>query len=75
MEERISGKCVWFSSAKGYGFLSRSDGGAEVFCHFSAIQSEGYKKLDEGEEVTFSIETGPKGKEQAANVVKQAVTA
>lgn len=74
MEERISGKCVWFNNAKGFGFISR-DGGPDVFVHFSAIASEGYKYLQEGEEVTFSIELGPKNKEQAANVVKQAVTA
>ena len=63
-----TGTCLNFSAAKGYGFLSRDEGGPDVFCHFSAIQIEGYKKLIAGQRVSFNIETGPKGKPQACNV-------
>lgn len=66
--ERIIGKTVWFNAGKGYGFLSRNDGGPEVFVHYSAIQSDGYKSLTQGQEVEFSIVTGQKGP-QAENVV------
>lgn len=61
------GHVVWFNNAKGYGFLSRTDGGKDVFTHFSAIQSEGYKSLREGDAVSFEIVTGEKG-QQAENV-------
>lgn len=57
----------WFNSAKGFGFLSR-EGGPDVFCHYTAIQCEGYKKLNEGDQVTFDIGQGQKGP-QAENVV------
>lgn len=70
--ERIKGKTVWFSAEKGYGFL-RPDGGNDqddIFVHFSVIESDGYKKLVEGEAVEYSIEPGPKGKPQATSVVK-----
>lgn len=67
MSERISGTVKWFNGAKGYGFIERS-GGADVFVHFSAIQGEGFKNLQEGEKVEFTVEQGPKGL-QAANVV------
>ncbi|MBM3124379.1 MAG: cold-shock protein [Chloroflexi bacterium] len=67
MSERISGTVKWFNGAKGYGFIERS-GGADVFVHFSAIQGEGFKNLQEGEKVEFTVEQGPKGP-QAANVV------
>lgn len=60
----------WFSSQKGYGFITPEDGSKDVFVHFSAIQSEGYKKLDEGDKVEFEIVDGDKGK-QAGNVVKK----
>ena len=56
----------WFSNEKGYGFISQSDG-EDVFVHFSAIQTEGYKSLNEGQAVEFDVTDGPKGK-QAANV-------
>ncbi len=62
------GKVKWFNNEKGYGFIALDDG-KDVFVHFSAIQTEGYKTLEEGQEVEFDIEQGPKG-EQAANVIK-----
>ncbi|CAH2712974.1 MULTISPECIES: cold-shock protein [Neobacillus] len=62
------GKVKWFNSEKGFGFIER-EGGEDVFVHFSAIQSEGYKSLDEGQEVTFEIENGQRGP-QAVNVRK-----
>ena len=58
--ERLQGKVAWFNNAKGFGFLTR-DGGADVFVHFSSIQSEGYKSLSEGDEVSFMIVQGEKG--------------
>lgn len=63
----MNGKCKWFNAKKGYGFITAEDG-TDVFVHFSAIQSEGYKKLDTGDLVTFDIVDGKKGK-QAGNVV------
>ncbi|MCM3726899.1 CspA family cold shock protein [Neobacillus bataviensis] len=63
------GKVKWFNSEKGFGFIER-EGGEDVFVHFSAIQGEGYKSLDEGQEVTFEIENGQRGP-QAVNVQKQ----
>ncbi|MFB9758900.1 MULTISPECIES: cold-shock protein [Bacillaceae] len=62
------GKVKWFNSEKGFGFIER-EGGEDVFVHFSAIQGEGYKSLDEGQEVTFEIENGQRGP-QATNVRK-----
>ncbi len=67
MEERLVGTVKWFNATKGYGFIGREDG-EDVFVHFSAISTEGYRKLVEGQKVEFSIEQGPKGL-QAANVV------
>jgi len=60
------GTVKWFSNEKGYGFISR-EGGEDVFVHFSSIEGEGYKTLNEGQAVEFEIVDGPKGK-QAANV-------
>ncbi len=60
------GTVKWFSNEKGYGFISR-EGADDVFVHFSAIEGEGYKTLNEGQAVEFEIVDGPKGK-QAANV-------
>lgn len=67
MSERVTGTVKWFNNTKGYGFLAQENG-ADVFVHFSAIQGEGYRSLEEGQTVEFSIEKGPKGL-QAANVV------
>jgi len=67
MSERIVGTVKWFNAEKGYGFISR-DGGPDVFVHYSSIQSEGFRKLVEGQKVEFTVEQGPKGP-QAANVM------
>lgn len=62
-----NGRCKWFSSAKGYGFITPDDGSKDVFVHFTAIQSEGYKQLNEGDDVVFDVVQGSKGL-QAENV-------
>ena len=62
------GKVKWFSNQKGYGFIT-SDTGKDVFVHYSAVGGEGYKTLEEGQEVEFEITQGPKG-EQATNVTR-----
>ena len=62
------GKVKWFSNQKGYGFIT-SETGTDVFVHHSAIQADGYKTLEEGQEVEFEVTQGPKG-EQATKVVK-----
>jgi len=62
------GTVKWFNNSKGYGFIT-PESGNDVFVHYSAIQDEGYKSLDEGQAVEFEIKQGPKG-EEAANVVK-----
>ncbi|SEM87224.1 cold-shock DNA-binding protein family [Ligilactobacillus sp. WC1T17] len=62
------GTVKWFNSEKGYGFITRENGN-DVFVHFSAIQGEGYKTLEEGQHVTFDVEESERGL-QAANVVK-----
>ena len=64
------GKVKWFSPEKGYGFIAR-EGGDDVFVHFSAIQDEGFKTLNEGQYVEFEIVEGARGP-QAANVIKTA---
>ncbi|MFS0903892.1 cold-shock protein CspD [Priestia aryabhattai] len=63
-----NGKVKWFNNEKGYGFIE-VEGGSDVFVHFSAIQNEGYKSLEEGQEVSFEIVEGNRGP-QAANVTK-----
>ena len=70
MGERITGTVKWFNPAKGYGFITRDDGGKDVFVHFSAIQTQGFRTLDEGQKVTFEVTTGQNGKLQASNVRK-----
>lgn len=62
------GTVKWFNAEKGYGFITDEDG-SDVFVHFSAIVADGFKTLDEGQEVTFDLTEGPKGK-QASNVIK-----
>jgi len=66
MSERIIGTVKWFNGSKGYGFITR-DNGPDVFVHYSAIQSDGYRNLEEGQKVEFIVEQGPKGL-QAASV-------
>ena len=63
-----NGTVKWFSDQKGFGFITPEDGQDDVFVHFSALQSSGFKTLREGETVSFDVTEGPKGK-QAANVV------
>ena len=63
-----NGTVKWFNAEKGYGFISQKSGD-DVFVHFSAIQGEGFKTLEEGQSVSFEIEEGPRGK-QASNVTK-----
>ena len=62
------GKVKWFNAEKGFGFIEREDGD-DVFVHFSAIQGDGFKSLEEGQEVTFEVEQGQRGP-QASNVNK-----
>ena len=66
MSDRIIGTVKWFNGSKGYGFITR-EGGPDVFVHYSAIQSDGFKNLEEGQKVEFTVEQGPKGP-QASNV-------
>lgn len=68
MSERVTGTVKWFNSEKGYGFISREEGG-DVFVHYSSIAGEGYRNLYEGERVEFAIEQTPKGP-QAVQVVR-----
>ena len=63
------GKVKWFSNVKGFGFIEKEGGGQDIFVHYSAIQGEKYKRLEQGEEVTFDIVQGEKSP-QAANVVR-----
>ncbi|MEK7330926.1 MAG: cold shock domain-containing protein [Candidatus Eisenbacteria bacterium] len=65
---RVQGAVKWFNESKGFGFI-QSDGGEEVFVHFSSISGEGFRTLTEGDRVEFDVTEGPKGK-QAANVIK-----
>ncbi len=60
MSERISGIVKWFNSTKGFGFIER-EGGDDVFVHYTAIRGQGYRNLEDGQRVEFSVEMGPKG--------------
>ncbi len=67
MSERVQGTVKWFNNSKGYGFIAR-EGSEDIFVHYTAIQSEGYRTLTEGQRVEFSIEQSSKGL-QASNVI------
>ena len=69
----VKGTVKWFSNQKGYGFIT-PENGKDVFVHFSAIQGDGYKSLNEGEAVEFEVSQGPKG-EQAVNVIRSQTSA
>lgn len=64
---KTTGTVKWFNTEKGFGFINQDNGGADVFVHYRAISSSGFKSLDEGQRVSFEVEKGPKGL-QAANV-------
>jgi CspA family cold shock protein len=68
MSDRLSGVVKWFNSQKGYGFIER-EGGPDVFVHYTAVVGQGWRNLEEGDKVEFSITQGPKGP-QASEVVK-----
>jgi cold shock protein len=64
-----TGTVKWFNDSKGFGFITPDEGGEDLFAHFSAIQSGGFKSLQENQRVTFEVTVGPKGK-QASNIQK-----
>ena len=68
MAERTTGTVKWFNASKGYGFISREEGD-DLFVHYSSIQTEGFRTLDEGDSVEFSVEDNPRGP-QAIDVTK-----
>lgn len=61
MDDRVNGTVKWFNNAKGFGFITRKDEDADIFVHFRSIQGEGYRTLNEGQEVAFKLVEGPKG--------------
>lgn len=63
-----TGKVKWFNESKGWGFIEPDEGGEDVFVHYSAIISEGFKTLKEGQQVQYELKEGKNGKQQAANV-------
>ena len=63
-----TGTVKWFNDSKGFGFITPDQGGEDLFAHFSAIQSNGFKTLKEGQKVSFDITAGNKGKQQASNI-------
>ncbi|HFD32549.1 MAG TPA: cold-shock protein [Gammaproteobacteria bacterium] len=62
----VTGTVKWFNESKGFGFISPEDGSADVFVHFSAIKSDGFRTLAEGQSVSFEVENGPKGPQATA---------
>jgi len=66
-QDMATGTVKWFNDAKGFGFITPADGGKDLFAHFSAIQGNGFKSLQEGQQVSFDVTNGPKGP-QAANI-------
>lgn len=68
MSEQTIGTVKWFNTRKGFGFIEQGDGKPDVFVHYSAIKVEGFRNLEQGQQVKFSIEQGPKGL-QAADVI------
>ncbi len=69
MTDRVNGTVKWFNNAKGFGFITREESDADVFVHFRSIQGDGYRTLNEGQQVEFNLVEGPKGL-QAENVLK-----
>lgn len=67
IQDMATGTVKWFNDAKGFGFITPDDGSAELFAHFSAIQSQGFKSLHENQRVAFDVISGPKG-QQASNI-------
>ena len=61
-----TGTVKWFNDSKGFGFISPSDGSADVFVHFSAVQGDGFRSLAEGQTVSYEVEDGPKGPQASA---------
>ncbi|MCK4866375.1 MAG: cold-shock protein [Gammaproteobacteria bacterium] len=61
-----TGTVKWFNDSKGFGFISPSDGSADVFVHFSAVQGDGFRSLAEGQAVSYEVENGPKGPQASA---------
>ncbi len=70
-EERFTGTVKWFSDRKGYGFITRDDGGKDVFCHYTGIRGMGRRSLNEGDKVEFSIEKNPRGDKAVDLVVTE----
>ena len=70
-----TGRVKWFSNEKGFGFIEQDGGGADVFCHFSAISASGFRSLNEGDEVEFEVEQGQKGLQAKDVVVTSAAPA
>jgi CspA family cold shock protein len=69
MDERVNGTVKWFNNAKGFGFITQGEGQEDIFVHFRSIQGEGYRTLNEGQTVEFTLTQGPKGL-QAEDVTK-----
>ncbi|ACR68617.1 RNA chaperone/antiterminator CspA [Edwardsiella piscicida] len=68
MSNKMTGLVKWFNADKGFGFITPDNGGSDIFVHFSAIQSNGYKSLDEGQKVAFEVQTGAAKGPSAINV-------